>query len=75
MYDDSYGESGNSQPVEIPGAHLLGSDLLYPFDFVSQSEDVFPSTQAPILYRGYPPAVWQPSPATSQFGPRSALLF
>jgi hypothetical protein len=33
---------------EIPAAKLLGSDVLYPFDFVSQSEDVFPSPHSPV---------------------------
>jgi hypothetical protein len=75
MCDNSYEESGSSQLIEIPGAHLLGSDLLYPFDFVWQSEDIFPAAQAPILYQPYPPAAWQPSPATSRLGRAISLAF
>lgn len=75
MYDDSYQESGSSQLIEIPGAHLLGLELLYPFDFVRQSEDISPTPQVPTFYQQYPPADWQPNPGTSRLGRAISIAF
>ena len=41
MFDET-DDASRSVELEVPGAKLLGSQILYPFDFVSQSEDVFP---------------------------------
>ena len=43
MFEDS--DDRNPGPITVPGAEPLGSQLLYPYDFVRQSEDVFPDCQ------------------------------
>lgn len=40
-----------SEPITVPGAQPLGSQLLYPYDFVRQSEDVFPGRQRTSSHR------------------------
>lgn len=64
---DDY-KSGSPQPFEVPGAHLLGSDMFYPFDFVAQAEDVFPTHSAHAGCMPYPPPSHRSQSFSSRLG-------
>jgi hypothetical protein len=51
-YDD-YNDNDECEPLTVPGANLLGSQFLYPFDLIAQSEDVFPCPPTAPLTSSY----------------------